>query len=180
MQFSDVIKSRTSIRNYISKEVEDEKIKYILECARWAPSWVNKQCWRFIVVRNKETIKALSKTSIINRWLKTAPVIIVACGDPESSGVHNDIEYYAVDVAIAMENLILAATDVGLGTCWIGSFDEKKVKEILGIPNRIKVVTLTPLGYPAEKKGIIGTITKIFTRSTKRKGLDEIVRYEKW
>jgi len=79
MEFSDVIKSRTSIRNYIDKEVEEEKIKYVLECARWAPSWVNKQCWRFIVVRDKETIKALSKTSIINRWLKTAPVVIVSC-----------------------------------------------------------------------------------------------------
>jgi nitroreductase len=180
MEFSDVIKTRTSIRDYSDKEVEDEKIKYVLECARWAPSWVNKQCWRFIVVRDKETIIALSKTSIINRWLKHVPVIIVACGDPESSGTNNDIEYYTVDVAIATENLILAATDVGLGTCWIASFDEKKVKEILGIPNRIKVVTLTPLGYPAEKKGILGSITKFFTRSKKRKSLDEIVRYDKW
>lgn len=180
MEFEDVIKSRTSIRNYNDKEVEEEKIKYVLECARWAPSWVNKQCWRFIVVRDKETIKSLSKTSIINRWLKTAPVVIVSCGDPESSGTHNDIKYYTVDVAIAMENLILAATDAGLGSCWIGSFDEKKVKEILGIPNRIRVVALTPLGYPAEKTGILGSITKIFTRSSKRKSLDEIVRYEKW
>jgi nitroreductase len=79
-----------------------------------------------------------------------------------------------------MENLILAATDAGLGSCWIGGFDEEKVKEILGVPNRVRVVALTPLGYPAKKTGILGSITKIFTRSRKRKSLDEIVRYEKW
>lgn len=180
MEFIDVIKSRKSIRTYSDKEVEDERIKYILEYARLAPSWANKQCWHFIVVKNKATIKALSKASIINRWLKNVPVIIVACGDPKSSGISNGIEYYTVDVAIAMEHIILAATDIGLGSCWIGGFDEKKVKNILGVPENIRVIALTPLGYPAHKKSVGERATKMLIRSKKRKSLDEIVHYERW
>jgi nitroreductase len=180
MEFAEVIKSRTSIRSYSERQVEDEKITYIFDCARLAPSWANKQCWRFIVVRDKEDITAISKTSLINRWLKTAPVIIIVCGDPAESGSRNDIKYYTVDVSIAMEHLVLAATDVGLGTCWIGAFDEQKIKELLEIPKRIRVVALTPLGYPASKKGFIETIVKFITRGRKRKSLDEIIHYERW
>ena len=145
MKFTDVIESRTSIRTYCDKDVEEDKVKYVLECARVAPSWANRQCWRFIVVRDIEKIKALSKTSVINRWLRKVPIIIVACGDPTLSGVNNNIDYFAVDVAIAMEHIILAATAIGLGSCWIAAFDEKKVKDILDIQNRIRVVALTPL-----------------------------------
>ena len=180
MKFTDVIESRTSIRTYCDKDVEEGKVTYVLECARVAPSWANRQCWRFIVVRDKEKIKALSKTSIVNRWLRKVPIIVVACGDPVSSGVNNNIDYFAVDVAIAMEHIILAATDIGLGSCWIADFDEKKVKDLLDIPNRIRVVALTPLGYPAQKSGMSDKTIRFFARSNKRKNLDEIVRYEKW
>jgi len=180
MKFIDVIESRKSTRTYCDKEVEDDKIEYVFECARLAPSWANGQCWRFIVVRDKEKIKSLSKTSIVNRWLRKVPIIIVACGDPTSSGVNNGIDYFAVDVSIAMEHIILAATDVDLGSCWIAAFDEKKVKEILEIPNRIRVVALTPLGYPAQKSGISDKTIKMLARSKKRKNLNEIVRYDKW
>ena len=180
MKFTDVVESRTSIRTYCDKDVEEDKVKYVLECARVAPSWANRQCWHFIVVRDKEKIKALSKTSIVNRWLRKVPIIIVACGDPTSSGVNNNIDYFAVDVAIAMEHIILAATDIGLGSCWIAAFDEKKVKDVLEIPNRIRVVALTPLGYPAQKSGMSDKTIKLFARSKNRKNLNEIVRYEKW
>jgi len=131
MEFSSVIKSRESIRDYSSKKVEDKNISYVLECARFAPSWTNKQCWHFIVVKDEKIIKELSKTSIINRWLKNAPIVIVACGDPKQSGVRNNINYFMVDVSIALEHIVLAATDKGLGTCWIGGFSENKVKKIL-------------------------------------------------
>jgi len=180
MKFQDVIETRKSIRTYCDKEVEESKIEYIFECARLAPSWVNRQCWRFIVVKDKEKIKALSKTSIVNRWIRTVPIIIVACGDPTSSGVNNNIDYFVVDVSIAMEHIILAATDVDLGTCWIAGFDEKKVKELLEIPNRIRVVALTPLGYPAQKNGLSDKTRKLIASSKKRKQLDEIIRYERW
>ena len=180
MEFKNVIKSRESVRDYSDRKVEDEKINYVLECARFAPSWTNKQCWKFIIVKDKKIINDLSKTSIINRWLKNVPIIIVACGNPKESGYRNDISYFIVDVSIAFEHLVLAATDKGLGTCWIGGFNEKKVKEILEIPDNIRVVALTPLGYPAEKKHIIGKIAKIVTQSKKRKSIDEIIHINKW
>jgi nitroreductase len=180
MEFESVIKSRSSIRDYLDKIVEDEKINFILECARLAPSWANRQCWHFIVVKDKKSIVNLSKTSIINRWLKNVPVIIVACGDTTKSGSRNNINYFIVDVSIALEHLVLAATDKGLGTCWIAGFDEKKVKKILRIPKHIQVVALTPLGYPAEKNSFIGKLFKVVTQNKKRKSIDKIVHENRW
>jgi len=180
MEFEIVIKTRASIRDYSDKLVEDEKINFVLGCARLAPSWANRQCWHFIVVKDKKSIEELSKTSIINRWLKNVPVIIVACGDTRKSGSRNDINYFIVDVSIALEHLVLAATDKGLGTCWIAGFDEKKVKEILLIPEYIRVVALTPLGYPAEKNSFVGKLFKVVTQSKKRKSIDKIVHENKW
>jgi len=121
----------------------------------------------------------LSKAAgIINSWLKKAPIIIVACADPKLSGMRNSIEYFMVDVAIAMEHIILAATNFGLGSCWIGSFDESRIKKVLEIPNNIRVVAMTPIGYPAEK--IMGDITRFIVRGKKRKPLNKIVHYDKW
>jgi len=180
MEFEGVIKTRASIRDYLDKPVEDEKINFVLECARLAPSWANRQCWHFIVVKDKKSIEDLSKTSIINRWLKGVPVIIVACGDPQKSGSRNGIDYFIVDVSIALENLVLGATSAGLGTCWIAGFDEKKVKEILLIPEAIRVVALTPLGYPSEKNRFVGKLIKFVTQGKKRKSLDKIVHENKW
>lgn len=180
MEFIDVVKARNSVRNYSQQPVEDEKITYILEAARLAPSAANKQCWRFIVVKHKQTIEQLAKTSMINPWLKTAPVIIVCCADPTESVTTNDIAYYPVDAAIAIEHLMLAATDAGLGTCWIAGFQEQKVKELLEIPKRIRVIALTPVGYPVERKGIVEQITKTLLKAKKRKTLDEIVHYNHW
>lgn len=111
MNFENIIKVRRSIRSYSNKEVEDEKINYVLESARLAPSWGNGQCWQFIVIKDKKIIKDLSRTSIINQWLKKAPIVIVACGDPKQSGLRNNINYFIVDVSIALEHIILAATD---------------------------------------------------------------------
>jgi nitroreductase len=180
MEFIDVIRTRTSVRQFSEKSIPDEKIIYVLECARLAPSWENKQCWRFIVVKNKETIEQIAKTSIINRWLRTAPVLIVACADPTESGKKNSMEYFTVDVSIALEQLILAATDLGLGTCWIAGFNEEKIKELLEVPKRIRVVALTPLGYSKEKKGVNERITQVLLKAKKRKTLDEIVHHEHW
>jgi nitroreductase len=180
MEFIDVIKARTSVREYSEKQVEEEKIIYVLECARLAPSSANKQCWRFIVIQNKVTIEQIAKTTIINRWLKTTPVLIVACADPTDSGTVNSIEYYTVDVSIALEHIILAATNLGLGTCWVAEFNEEKLKELLEVPKRIRIVALTPLGYLVDKKGITEQITTTLLKSNKRKTLDEIVHHEQW
>jgi nitroreductase len=181
MEFKDVIMARSSVRSYRDTPVEEEKITYVLDCARRAPSWANSQCWRFIVLTEKERITSVAKeTLVFNHWLKNAPVLIVACADPSVSGTRNGINYYSVDVAIALEHLVLAAADVGLGTCWIGGFDESKIKEELEIPKRIRVVALTPLGYPAERKSFMANTVRLIARGEKRKSLDEIVHHEHW
>lgn len=181
MEFTDVIKSRRSVRRFSDREVEDEKIKQILECGRLAPSWANKQCWSFIIVRDKEKIESLSQAAgMINSWLKKVPIIMVACGDPKLSGIRSGIEYFIVDVAIAMEHFILAAANLGLGSCWVGSFDENRIKEVLKIPNNMRVVAITPIGYPVKKVGLKENITRFIVQSKKRKPLNEIVHYDRW
>ncbi|MEM0467403.1 MAG: nitroreductase family protein [Candidatus Thermoplasmatota archaeon] len=180
MEFRDVIEQRKSIRSFSDQPVDEATLTYILECAQKAPSWANKQCWRFIVIRNKEIIQQVAKTSVVNHWVKTAPCLIIACGDPTESGLHNDMQYFLVDVAIAFEHLILAATDVGLGSCWIGGFDEQKIKDLLEIPKRIRVVAFSPIGYPSAKPSLREKAIKVLARTTARKSLAEIVHYEKW
>jgi nitroreductase len=177
MDFMDVIAERKSIRGYADKPVEEEKLSKVLETARLAPSWANKQCCRYIVVKDRVKIQELSGRF---GWLKQAPVIVVACADPKDSGDRNGMKYFLVDVGIAMQQLVLMATNLGLGTCWIGAFDEPKVKKTLQVPENIKIVAMTPLGYPAEKEGISSKLLKAAIGSSKRKPLEEIVRYEKW
>jgi nitroreductase len=178
VELMDVLRERKSVRSYREGEVEKEKLNVVLEAARLAPSWQNKQCWSFIVVSDKELIKRLGGN--INGWLKSAPLAIVACGDPRQSGDRNGIQYYLVDVSIAMQQLVLAATDLGLGTCWLGAFDEATIKQTLGIPDGIKVVAITPLGYPAEKEGLRDRMTRTLIGSNNRKDMAEIVHHERW
>lgn len=178
MDFMDVVASRKSVRGYADRPVEEEKLSKVLEAARLAPSWANKQCCRYVVVKDKAKIQELAGG--FNGWLKQAPVIIVACADPKDSGAHDSMNYYLVDVGISMQQLVLAATDMELGTCWIGGFDEAKVKKALGVPENIKVVAMTPLGYPAEKEGLGDKLRKTVLGGGKRKPLAEIIHQEKW
>ncbi|MDH7486722.1 MAG: nitroreductase family protein [Anaerolineae bacterium] len=184
MDFYETIRRRRSVRRYSDQPVPEEAITRCLEAARLAPSWRNGQPWRFIVVRDRNTIRRLTRANwgagAINLWLKDAPVLVVACADPRPSGLKGDQPYYLVDVAIALEHLVLAATAEGLGTCWIGGFSEEKVREILGIPPHIRVVAMTPLGYPADEKGLYDRLAVVGKRQTRRLSLQEIVRYEKW
>jgi nitroreductase len=115
MELYEAIRSRRSIRRFKSDEVPDNLIVKILEAARWAPSWQNNQCWEFIVVKDRELIKQLTKGNVGKIF--NAPIYIVACAEPAKSGKRDDIEYYIADVANALENLLLAATAEGLGTC---------------------------------------------------------------
>jgi len=177
MEFEDIIKARRSVRKYQDKPVEEEKIVKCLEASRLAPSWKNGQCWRFVVVKDKGIIDKLATG--INTWAKAAPVMIVACGDPRLSGDSNGQLYYLVDVAIAMEHLVLEATNLGLGTCWLGIFDEAEVKGLLKIPEEIRVVALTPLGYPLISESLVGD-TKPVVRVKKRKNLEEIAFEGEW
>jgi nitroreductase len=178
MEFMDVVATRKSVRGYADRDVEEEKLAKILEAARLAPSWANKQCCSYVVIKDKEKIKELS--SFINSWLKHAPVVLAACANPADSGSRNGMDYYLVDVGISMQQLVLAATDLGLGTCWIGAFDEAKLKKRLEVPENVRVVALTPLGYPAEKEGFGSKLARKFVGADKRKPFEEIVHREKW
>jgi len=173
----DVIMSRKSVRAFDDRPVEKEKLEICLEAARRAPSWANKQCWHFIVINGKEKVKA---AGILKQPMKNLPAIIVACAEPNRSGNGNDQPYYMVDIGISVEHIVLTAWEQGLGACWVGWFDEEKVKDRLGIPDHIRVVALLPIGYPAEKEGVGSKIIRKIAGSGDRKPLEEFVHHDKW
>jgi nitroreductase len=156
-----VVKTRRSIRRYKPDPVPDEVLNKVLEAARLAPSAANLQSWHFIVVKDSETKRKLGIAS----WASEAPVVIVGCGDANLSS-----RWFMVDLAIAFEHIVLAAANFGLGTCWMGKLGiDETIKKVLQIPERVKVIAVTPLGYPAETPG-----------PKTRKPLSEIVHYEKF
>lgn len=177
----NLIVKRRSIRSYSDKPVEEEKITAILEAARLAPSACNSQCWRFIVVQDEEKRRAITKKGmggiVPNRWARKAPVIIVACADltlftHKIGGGLKGIEYHMLDLGCAVEHLVLRATELDLGTCWIGWFKEKAIREILHIPEKVRIVSLISLGYALKENN----------RKKKRRALKEIAyldRYDK-
>jgi len=176
MEFMNVVSARRSVRGYA--EVEEKKLVKILEAARLAPSWANRQYCRYVVVKDKSKKEELFGG--VNPWLRQAPVVLAACADPADSGSRNGMIYYLVDAGISMQQLILAATDLGLGTCWIGAFDEGEVKNLLEVPENVKVVALTPVGYPAEKERLRSKLARKFVAADKRKPIEEVVHREKW
>lgn len=153
MEFYDVIKTRQSVRSYSSREVEQEKLERILYSASRAPSWQNQQCVRFIVVSSPQAREKLVDCSPAwnQKTLSEAPVSVIACAQPSESGVVEDQKYYLVDAAIAMQNLVLAATAEGLGTCWQAPRAEEDLRRAFGIPADYRVVAVTPLGYASEQ-----------------------------
>jgi nitroreductase len=167
----DIIEKRKSIRSYKPQEVSEEDLNYVLEAFRKAPSAKNLQPWKLIVVRDRKKINDLAVACNNQTFLTQAPVLIVACAlEEEAYGkMGGYMSSFPVDIGIAMEHLILAATEKGLGTCWIGAFNEKLVKDVLDIPDNVRVVALTPLGYPAEEG-----------RLRSRKSLSEIVCYDRY
>jgi nitroreductase len=157
----DVIKERSSVRSYSDKPIEADKLDLILESARLAPSASNSQPWHFYVVKNKEKIKELAgkmplnSQVVINSFISEAPVVMVATGGPADllhkvlSFVVNKKWYY-LDVAIALEHMVLTAWDLGIGSCWVGWFDENRVKKLIGIPKDQEIVAMLTLGYPSD------------------------------
>ncbi len=181
MDTIEAINSRKSIRRYLDTPVEKETIQALLEAAIRAPSAANRQCWRFVAITDKEIIAGLAKNNMaFNGWLKDAPAVIVVCADPKESTDLNDLPYYMWDSALAMHNLVLAATNMGLGTCYLAAYKEDKVKELLGIPENIRVVCMTPLGYPTEKRSVGEKLIKVMAGSSKRKPLSEVAHWDKW
>jgi nitroreductase len=169
MNVCDAINQRSSVRSYKATDVEEEKITKILEAARLSPSANNRQAWKFIVIKDKETKVKLARAALGQSFIETAPVVIVGCGTDATSVMTCGQPNHTVDVSIAFSHMILQAYELGLGTCWIGAFKENEVKKILNIPERVRVVAMTPLGYPS------GAPSK-----KSRKRLDQIVCYEKY
>jgi nitroreductase len=151
MDVLTAIRSRRSIRSYAPQPVEEGKLQLVLEAGRLAPSAVNRQDWRFVLVQDQETIRKLTEAAGRQSFVATAPAVLVACGTDPDKLMRCGQYTYNIDVSIALSFMVLEATELGLGTCWLGNFDEGQVKEILGIPAHERVVAMTPLGYPAEQ-----------------------------
>jgi nitroreductase len=150
----EIMEKRRSIRKYTDEAVGEDKLLKVLEAARIAPSAKNRQCWNYIVVKDRALLKRLGEATGYNPDItayEKASYILVLCADPEMSSKRDNKLYYLTDAGISMQQLVLAATALGLGTCWVAGFVEQPVKELLKIPDNIKVVAITPLGYPDEK-----------------------------
>ncbi len=169
MDLAHLIVERYSVRAYRPDPVEEEKVRQVLEAARMAPTASNRQPFQLIVIRTAGREQELRR--IYSRdWFVQAPLVICACAVPEQGWRRRDGKNYAeVDTTIAMDHLILVATELGLGTCWVAAFDPAAARELLGLPEGVEPVAFTPLGYPADRP-----------RPKKRRPLSELVRYERW
>ncbi|MCK4911987.1 MAG: nitroreductase family protein [Thermodesulfovibrionales bacterium] len=184
MDIFEAISRRRSIRRYSGLPVEDEQVNAVFEAVRQSPSWANMQCWRFVAVRDRDVREKLAEYSYMKSFMEAkgykanpskkalveAPVVIVACADPADSGEVRGQDYYLVDMGIACQTLMLAARGLGLGTVFVGIYEEDKVRELLGIPEGVRVAGLIPMGYPLEEKD----------KGPSRKEVSEILYNEKW
>ena len=169
MDVFEAIRSRRSIRVFKKKAVEEEKLNRVLEAGRLAPSARNMQNWKFVVVRDRATREKLMRAAKNQTFVAQAPVVIVACGTLTDYMMSCGQLAHTVDVSIAVDHMTLQAVAEGLGTCWVCAFSESEVKEMLGIPDDVRVVTLLTLGYPAEAPP-----------ARSRKDIGEIVSLEKF
>jgi nitroreductase len=166
MEFSELIKERYSVRAYRSTAVEKDKLEKVLEAALLAPTAANRQAFRMIVVKT-EGRKAELKRIYGRDWFVQAPLAVCACAVKDESWIRRDGKNYAeVDATIAFTHLILAAHDLGLGTCWIAAFNPEAAREVLGLPAELEPVAFTPLGYPADK-----------WKPKKRRPASELIQY---
>ncbi len=168
MELYEAINARYSARKYTDTPIEDEKLIRVLDAGRLAPSGNNTQPWKFIVVRDAELRAGLVQASE-QPWMKSAPVIIaVVMTDPERV-MMCDVPAGPVNCSIAIDHMSLAAVAEGLGSCWIGHFDQDAARTLLGVPDSLKIVELLTLGYPEDRLG-----------GKKRKPLEEVVCYERY
>ena len=181
MDVMEAVRKRKSIRAYKNTPVDDKTLSTVLEAARLAPSWANTQTWRFIVINDRDIKAKLIETSLRvgNRGfeaLRQAPIAIAACAEMNRAGCRDGQPvtdkagyWFMFDVALAMQNLVLVAESLGLGTVYLGGFDAQKAGEILGVPAGYCVVAITPLGYPDEQP-----------EAKPRKELSEIIFHDRF
>ena len=161
MDVYDCIIGRRSIRSFRDDEIPKEALGKILEAARWAPSAGNRQPWEFIIIRNKETLEEIAPHARYGAFISQAPLAIAVVTDPST-------KWHMIDGSGAVQNMALAAWEMGIGTCWIGSLEREQAKRILGIPEHLHLLTVLPFGYPSK----VGSST--------RKSLEDTVHREKW
>lgn len=169
MNFLDLAKTRYSVRSYDPRPIEKEKMDYVMECARMAPSAVNFQPWKFFVINTPEMLTAI-KAAYPREWIQSAPCIIVACSDHSESWHRraDNKDHADIDIAIAVEHICLAATEQGLGTCWVCNFDPTVCRNVLSLPQNLEPAVLIPIGYPAATAE---------AAPKKRKEANEIISY---
>jgi nitroreductase len=172
MTFIELAKLRYSCRNYDSRSVEKDKLELILEAGRIAPSAVNYQPWHFIVIQEKEN---LNKAHAVyhREWFRTAPCVIVICGNHNQSWKRKQDgkDHCDIDIAIAVDHMTLQATELGLATCWICNFDKEKTIETMNLPSYLEPIVILPVGYPLDQPDPS-------RHDKKRKGIQDIVSYE--
>ena len=181
METSEAINTRASLKTRLSsKEVESDKIIKMIEAARVAPSARNNQPWRFIIIKDKETIKSLAANAFydVNNMVGEAPVIIAVCANPDDDMKTSGKDYYLFDAGLAVENMLLAATDLGLATHPMSGLDEPAMKKILGIPDNIRVIVAMPVSYPAGNSYREAASERLGQRT--RKDIKEIAFWDKW
>jgi nitroreductase len=171
MEFFDVLKSRRSIRSFKKQTLSQEAISQLIDAARLAPSAGNAQSWAFVLVTKPETKQALASAALGQKWLEGAAVVFVVCADlnraEESYDERGKSLYCIQDTSAAVENILLAATALGLGACWIGAFHEEEIGKIIMAPSGMRPVALIPVGYPNEAP-----------RARSRRSADEVVHLE--
>lgn len=155
MDILDIIKNRRSIRRFKSREIEEEKIEKLLEAVKWAPSAGNLQARDIILVRDKYTKEKIAEAALSQDFISEAPLVFVFCANKEKSRRrygHRGEELYCIqDTTASIENLILEAYSLDLGTCWVGAFDEEELRKMLGIPQNVRPIAIIPVGYADEK-----------------------------
>jgi len=173
MDVISAIKARRSVKAFKPDKVPIKTIYRLIDAARWAPSAGNLQSWEFILVEDSTAKKQLAAAALSQDFISDAPYVIVACADTERSavkyGARGKYFYSIVDTSAAIENLLLAATDIGLGTCWVGSFNNNIVRDVLGLPEGIAPVAIIPIGYPADEG-----------ERTTRTSLGNIIHFERF
>jgi len=171
LEVFEAIKTRRSIRAFTNEEVSEEEVKKLIDAARQAPSAGNIQPWEFIIMRNPQRKRRLTVAALDQTFIEEAPVVIVVCANEARSGrgygARGVTLYCLQDTAAATQNMLLAACALGLGTCWVGAFNEEEVRKVVNVPREIRPVAIVPVGHPAEKP-----------RSAPKRSITEIVHYE--
>lgn len=171
-QFLDLVTGRYSCRSYQSAPISHDTLKEVITTAQLAPSACNRQPWEFIIINTPELCQEIVK-SYDREWVKTAPAFIIACGNHDEAWhrASDGKDHTDVDLSIAIEHICLAATTLGLGTCWICNFDVALLKKLLNIPENIEPIAIIPIGYPAE-----GSIVP----TKNRKNIEDIIKWGKY